>query len=193
MDFAIARLIEKISGEKISKTARCWEGFEPVPGKKAYSEDSCRPKTQTTRRGNYAKEKQGSIASLEELLGGLQNLKQAAALTTIYFASPNRQMVTIPKDTQVSTDPDLAYQMGRFYADTKATWGHQDLSGTWTGGTAQPTFKPGKLPTGKPTIYKAQVSMADLAPAAGMVKSILKLRRSVSAEQMKQNNEKEKD
>lgn len=193
MDFAIARLIEKISGEKILKTARCWEGFEPVPGKKAYSEDSCRPKTQTTRRGNYNKEKQGSIAPLEELLSGLQNLKQAAALTTVYFASPNRQLVTIPKDAQVSTDPDLAYQLGRFYADTKTPWNHQDLSGAWTGGTSQPTFKPGKLPTGKPTIYKAEVSTADLAPAAGMVKSILKLRRSVNAEQVKQNNEKEKD
>jgi len=25
-------------------TKRCWEGYEPVPGKKPYSEDSCRPK-----------------------------------------------------------------------------------------------------------------------------------------------------
>lgn len=24
--------------------SRCWEGYEPVPGKKPYSEDSCRPK-----------------------------------------------------------------------------------------------------------------------------------------------------
>lgn len=29
--------------EKISKKKRCWEGYEPVPGKKPYSEDSCRP------------------------------------------------------------------------------------------------------------------------------------------------------
>jgi hypothetical protein len=26
------------------KEARCWEGYEPVPGKAPYSEDSCRPK-----------------------------------------------------------------------------------------------------------------------------------------------------
>jgi hypothetical protein len=34
--------------EKIAcvvKEARCWEGYEPVPGKKAYSDDSCRKKT----------------------------------------------------------------------------------------------------------------------------------------------------
>ena len=27
----------------ILKLARCWKGYEPVPGKKPYSEDSCRP------------------------------------------------------------------------------------------------------------------------------------------------------
>lgn len=26
-----------------SKQARCWKGYEPVPGKEPYSEDSCRP------------------------------------------------------------------------------------------------------------------------------------------------------
>ena len=30
--------------EELEKAARCWEGYEPVPGKEAYSEDSCRPK-----------------------------------------------------------------------------------------------------------------------------------------------------
>jgi len=28
---------------KIEKAARCWKGYEPVPGKKPYSNDSCRP------------------------------------------------------------------------------------------------------------------------------------------------------
>lgn len=282
MDFAIARLIEKISGERLSKTARCWEGFEPVPGKKAYSEDSCRPKTQTTRRGNYRQEKQSEALPLDELLQSLAKLKtaslsfkptpeaeaslaaalaynkhiddhgdiesperdailekyidahsahqqhgidsslhlpfglgakakrwkqynqdmdwindalakQGAASTTIYFASPNRQLVTIPKDSQVSTSADLAYQMGRFHTDSKETWSAADISGSWTGGSGQPTFKPGKIPAGKPTVYSAQVSEADLAQAPGMAKSIKKLRRSVTAQQTKQHDEKEKD
>ena len=30
--------------EELQKHARCWEGYEPVPGKEPYSEDSCRPK-----------------------------------------------------------------------------------------------------------------------------------------------------
>jgi hypothetical protein len=29
--------------EKLSKKSRCWEGYEPVPGKKAYDKGSCRP------------------------------------------------------------------------------------------------------------------------------------------------------
>jgi hypothetical protein len=33
--------------EELEKFARCWEGYEPVPGKEAYSEDSCRPKKKT--------------------------------------------------------------------------------------------------------------------------------------------------
>ena len=28
----------------IKESKRCWEGYEPVPGKEPYSEDSCRPK-----------------------------------------------------------------------------------------------------------------------------------------------------
>jgi hypothetical protein len=29
----------------VVKMSRCWEGYEPVPGKEPYSNDSCRPKT----------------------------------------------------------------------------------------------------------------------------------------------------
>jgi hypothetical protein len=37
-------------------SGRCWEGYEPVPGKEAYSEDSCRPKTEK-KKPNADKEK----------------------------------------------------------------------------------------------------------------------------------------
>jgi hypothetical protein len=36
-----ANAAEKLAS--LLKQARCWKGYEPVPGKKAYSEDSCRP------------------------------------------------------------------------------------------------------------------------------------------------------
>lgn len=35
-------LTAKSAGE-LAKAARCWKGYEPVPGKAPYSEDSCRP------------------------------------------------------------------------------------------------------------------------------------------------------
>lgn len=40
-DMNIAQQI--IVEELVTKAARCWAGYEPVPGKKPYSEDSCRP------------------------------------------------------------------------------------------------------------------------------------------------------
>lgn len=40
-DMNIAQRI--IAEQLITKAARCWAGYEPVPGKKPYSEDSCRP------------------------------------------------------------------------------------------------------------------------------------------------------
>jgi hypothetical protein len=38
-------LYEKIACSLKEASGRCWEGYEPVPGKKPYSNDSCRPKT----------------------------------------------------------------------------------------------------------------------------------------------------
>jgi hypothetical protein len=37
-------LFEKLACAVKEAKGRCWEGYEPVPGKEAYSEDSCRPK-----------------------------------------------------------------------------------------------------------------------------------------------------
>ncbi len=31
--------------DALEKAGRCWEGYEPTPGKKPYSDGSCRPKT----------------------------------------------------------------------------------------------------------------------------------------------------
>ena len=44
----IARMMPQLEAKKASaadllKVARCWKGYEPVPGKAPYSEDSCRP------------------------------------------------------------------------------------------------------------------------------------------------------
>lgn len=36
--------LKKFNKKIEKKKNRCWEGYEPVPGKKPYSEDSCRKK-----------------------------------------------------------------------------------------------------------------------------------------------------
>jgi len=167
------------------KQARCWQGFEPVPGKKAYSEGSCRPKTQTTKRVNEK-------VALEELIDGLAKLselkKKATSQVTIYFASPSQQLTMIPRDATVSTDENLAFQMGRFYPKTKERWSESDVTGKWNGGTP-PTWKAGRIPTGTPRLYRATVSTADLANVSNMVKDIKKLKRGVMAEPVKNKNE----
>ena len=38
-------MLEKVACSVKEAKSRCWKGYEPVPGKAAYSEDSCRPKT----------------------------------------------------------------------------------------------------------------------------------------------------
>jgi hypothetical protein len=37
------------------KSARCWAGYEPVPGKKPYSNDSCRPVGSKKKKDKKAK------------------------------------------------------------------------------------------------------------------------------------------
>jgi len=51
-----------------SKEARCWEGYKPVPGKKAYSEDSCMPVSKE-------KKKKEGVAKLAEVLKKKLNQK----------------------------------------------------------------------------------------------------------------------
>ena len=47
---------EKKALEAVAKLARCWAGYEPVPGKEPFSNDSCRPKTKSKKQ----EEKKGS-------------------------------------------------------------------------------------------------------------------------------------
>lgn len=57
----------------IAKQARCWEGYEPVPGKPAYSDNSCRPVGSKKKKEKQAIDftQPGTIAGLGALAGGL--------------------------------------------------------------------------------------------------------------------------
>lgn len=54
--------LEKLLG----KQARCWKGYEPVPGKEPYSEDSCRPKGSVKKKKQV--KKANDVALLRNLL-----------------------------------------------------------------------------------------------------------------------------
>lgn len=58
----------------IEKLARCWKGYEPVPGKAPYSDDSCRPV------GSKAKKKDEKKASLIPDFNSVRGLAKLAAL-----------------------------------------------------------------------------------------------------------------
>jgi hypothetical protein len=65
------KMPEKVAIEKL---ARCWQGYEPVPGKAPYSNDSCRPK------GSKAKKKDEKKASLIPDFNSVRGLAKLAAL-----------------------------------------------------------------------------------------------------------------
>lgn len=61
----IARMLPNLEAKKASandlfKLARCWKGYEPVPGKAPYSEDSCRPVG--SKKKKKEEKKAGSVA-----------------------------------------------------------------------------------------------------------------------------------
>ena len=48
-----------------SAKGRCWEGYEPVPGKEPYSDDSCRPVSSKKKKKSEKKKK--SMTSTEKV------------------------------------------------------------------------------------------------------------------------------
>lgn len=56
------------AGALTSKSARCWSGYEPVPGKAPYSEGSCRPVQRKAKAKKPAAEKAAALTRLQLLL-----------------------------------------------------------------------------------------------------------------------------
>jgi hypothetical protein len=59
--------------EIMQKAARCWSGYEPVPGAKAYSEGSCRPK--------------GSKKTKKEVIQGKKHTEKKAAQPGLQYSN----------------------------------------------------------------------------------------------------------
>lgn len=97
--------------EELEKHSRCWEGYEPVPGKEPYSEDSCRPK------GEKKKEKKAEEFSTENIFPNITNQAKWKYVRT--------------KDGLKLTDGNLVYSFAGFpekypLEDTQVTRGLDD-------------------------------------------------------------------
>jgi hypothetical protein len=93
----------------ISKEAkgRCWEGYEPVPGKEPYSEDSCKPKTEEKK-----KEKKADLANTNPIMTGGN------------FVLSNNP-INIP--TENLAQKDNRPSMGKIFTDTLQEGGNTNI------------------------------------------------------------------
>lgn len=80
---------EKEALEAVIKLARCWAGYEPVPGKKPFSNDSCRPKAKSKK--STKEEKKAELHSLFS--------KMSSVIT-----SPGRGAGDDEEDTAINPD-----------------------------------------------------------------------------------------
>jgi len=83
------------------------------------------------------------------------------AAKTYYHGSPNADITTLRPDSYVTPDKRIAEIMGRFYEDTGKTWSDDDLDRPYDFGP-EIHFKPGREPTGKPTVYSVTTDPANL-------------------------------
>lgn len=83
----------------VLKAARCWAGYEPVPGKAPYSEDSCRPKGSKKKDKKPAAEKQAVNSIMAPPRGGKMPVRPAGEPTQQIKPKPvkttnSKQVVT---------------------------------------------------------------------------------------------------
>ena len=87
--------------EELQKHARCWEGYEPVPGKEPYSEDSCRPKgSKKEKKEKKASTDLNSMPVNENILPNIDRQAKWRYVRT--------------KDGLKLTDGNLVYSFGGF-------------------------------------------------------------------------------
>ena len=67
--FAVSVMRKAVAVSAMRKAARCWAGYEPVPGKKPYSDNSCRPKGKKKKK---TEKKAGGPGTGSFTLGGHQ-------------------------------------------------------------------------------------------------------------------------
>jgi hypothetical protein len=86
--------------EELEKYARCWSGYEPVPGKKPYTEDSCRPAGSKKDKEKKAATDMNSMPVNENILPSINSQAKWKYVRT--------------KDGLKLTDGNLVYSFGGF-------------------------------------------------------------------------------
>lgn len=92
--------------EALEKHSRCWEGYEPVPGKEPYSEDSCRPK------GEKKQQKEKKAVDLDKMPINENILPNISSQAKWRFVRT--------KDGLKLTDGNLVYSFGGLSEDFPA-------------------------------------------------------------------------
>jgi len=95
-DIIAAGLAKQAALTAIEKAARCWAGYEPVPGKKPYSNDSCRPVGSKKKKTEAKKEAASSCFKLtekkpEEVVSGAKPSTEASKEVSVKQPEPAKK------------------------------------------------------------------------------------------------------
>lgn len=77
---------------------------------------------------------------------------------TYYHGSPDPNIIVLRTGSYVTPDKHIAEIMGRFHEDTGKTWSDNDVVEPGYNFGPEIKFKPGREPTGKPTVYSVTTS-----------------------------------
>lgn len=105
----------KYSLEDMLKSARCWAGYEPVPGKKPYSNDSCRPVGSGKKKKKENKKSEKKAASAPDDDEDMQDLKRRQEA---YKKAPSWKKVVFGRDL-LSDSPYLDLDEHKWTGGTK--------------------------------------------------------------------------
>ena len=126
----------------LAKQARCWKGYEPVPGKAPYSEDSCRP----AGSGKKKKEKKASYRMPQAETPAKCNRGNAESAVVKLARALAKQAWEVGDDTGWYSNWPLRYAVV-LTSPPKVPYDHPDYDREFTTKTLHRALK--KLPKGQ--------------------------------------------
>lgn len=101
-------LLKQAAIESAMKAARCWAGYEPVPGKKPYTDGSCRPAGSKKKKTEAKKEAASSVFQLKEkqpeaVVNNAKPSTEASKMVSVNRADPAKKEDLRPEEAQPSS------------------------------------------------------------------------------------------